>query len=127
LTELWHLPTPYKPDYLKDVSFFSKSNTQMRVHGNDTEEQGGPPKLVAVKRCEISDEQIKHLKFPAYIKYDYGVSASGGRGGDCFQHMSVALDAEDLRAKLPFFCLPALKSFSHYGKPKSVRKVRKIV
>jgi hypothetical protein len=109
------------------VSFFRKSETQLRVHGNDSAADGGAPHIVVVPDCVVDDAQLAHIAFPTFIKFDYGVSASGGRGGECFQRWSVALDAADLRAKLPFFCLPSIKSFSEYNKAKSVRKVSGVV
>jgi hypothetical protein len=123
LAELWNLATPYKPGYLNDVTYFRKSDTQIRVHGNDTSDEGGAPRIVVAPDCVVDDAQLEQIRFPAFIKFDYGVSASGGRGGACFMHMSVALDANDLRAKLPFFCLPSIKSFSYLNKPKSIRNV----
>ena len=69
----------------------------------------------AVSQCELSPEQLSAVSFPAYVKFDFGVSATGGRGGDCLQHMSTIHDREDLLDKLPFFCTPTMDQFKRYG------------
>ena len=97
-----------------NYEFFSKSRLFDAI--------GESVQLPAASQCELSPDQLAAVSFPAYVKFDFGVSATGGRGGDCLQHMSVMHDRADLLDKLPFFCTPAMDKFKRYGHaPESAR------
>jgi hypothetical protein len=115
LANRWNLPAPYAQPI--DIDFLGKRFTHLQVHGADQP-------VFEVKDCVIDQQQLDRIEFPTYIKYDYGVSASAGRGGECYRHLSVALDRDDLLAKLPVFCTPAFKQFAAYAKPPEVIEVR---
>ena len=119
LGELWNLATPYARGKLSGFEIWSKKTAYLRVHGEDSEAFGGKPVILEAKNCQLTDEEMSQLTFPTYIKYNFGVSATA-RGKECFKHMSFVHDLQDLKAKLPFFCLPTMDQFVRFGRDPAI-------
>jgi hypothetical protein len=87
-------------------SWFAKSELLSRMNAADDAVPVDPV------LCTVSDDLLRRVRFPVFVKFDRGVGSTAGNGGTCIRHMAVARSEAELRRKLPFFCLPTIRRFS---------------
>eukprot|EP01094_Clydonella_sp_ATCC50884_P023805 TRINITY_DN5791_c0_g1_i6.p1 TRINITY_DN5791_c0_g1~~TRINITY_DN5791_c0_g1_i6.p1 ORF type:complete len:604 (-),score=127.65 TRINITY_DN5791_c0_g1_i6:239-2050(-) len=101
------------------VEYLCKWEIAKRVHEH-REHTGvdAPPlaySLVDLRTCSITSPDS--IEYPAFIKYSYGVFASGGVNGNCLRMLGYASSREELEARLSVFCHPLIMRGARLPKP----------
>lgn len=95
-----------RADVTVSETWFTKSELLSRMNAADE------AVTVDAARCAVSDDLLRRVRFPVFVKFDLGTGSSAGNGGTCLRHMAVARSEAELRRKLLFFCLPTIRRFS---------------
>lgn len=97
-----------RADVAMSSAWFAKSELLSRMNAAD---QAVP---IDALQCDVTDDVLRRVRFPVFVKFDHGTGSTAGNGGSCIRHMALARSEAELRRKLPFFCLPTVRRFAEW-------------